>query len=231
MKKIAIIPARAGSKRIPNKNIKDFFGHPIIAYSIKAAINSGLYDEVMVSTDSETIRQTAIQYGAQVPFLRSEDNSTDLASTVDVLLEVLERYKADGNNFNVATCIYPCAPFITKQILSNSIVILNEGYDCVFPVLEYTHPIQRALKMQKGGRIIPFDESYSNQRTQDLDKAFYDAGMFYTFDVLKFFLNKNLRTNNTFGVLINELHAQDIDSENDWLIAELKYKLFSNYGI
>lgn len=229
MKKIAIIPARSGSKRIPQKNIKYFFGKPIIAYAIESALKSGLYDEVMVSTDSEEIAEVAREYGAKVPFIRSADNSNDFATTVDVLIEVLDWYKDMDLQFDFATCIYACAPFVNAKVLQDSFeMLIKENCDCVFPILAYSHPIQRALKLSDMGKIDSFDDSNSNARTQDLDKAFHDAGMFYTFDVKKLKINKSLRTEDTFAIEIDELHAHDIDTENDWVLAELKYKLFSN---
>lgn len=229
MNKIAIIPARGGSKRIPKKNIKNFFGKPIIAYAIEAALKSGLYNEVMVSTDSEEIAAVALKYGATIPFIRSADNSNDFATTVDVLCEVLDWYKERDVEFEFATCIYACAPFINEKLLKDSFeILINEKCDCVFPILAYSHPIQRALRFGEKGKIDTFDDSNSNYRTQDLDKAFHDAGMFYSFDVNKLLLNKSLRTSDTFAIEINELHAHDIDTENDWILAELKYKLFSN---
>ncbi|CAN1543355.1 NeuA CMP-N-acetylneuraminic acid synthetase [Flavobacteriaceae bacterium] len=229
MKKIAIIPARGGSKRIPNKNVKDFSGKPIIAYAIEAALRSGLYDEVMVSTDSEEIAEVASKYGAKTPFIRSADNSNDFATTVDVLCEVLDWYKDKNILFEYATCIYACAPFVNVKVLQDSFdMLIKENCDCVFPVLAYSHPIQRALKVSDLGKIATFDDSNSNARTQDLDKAFHDAGMFYTFDVKKLMVNKSLRTQDTFAIEIDELHAHDIDTENDWILAELKFKLFPN---
>lgn len=228
MKNIAIIPARGGSKRIPRKNAKLFHGKPIIAYSIQAALNSGLYDEVMVSTDDAEIAEIAVKYGAKVPFLRSEKNSNDFATTADVLLEVLEYYKNNNQIFNIGTCIYACAPFIKPVLLKQSFDLLEkENCDCVFPSLAYSHPIQRAIKINSIGQIEEFDTRNKNSRTQDLEKAFHDAGMFYTFNIQKFLETKSLRTDNTFSIEIDELHAHDIDSENDWILAELKYKLFS----
>tara|TARA_B100000900_G_C20592930_1_gene722270 strand:- start:773 stop:1462 length:690 start_codon:yes stop_codon:yes gene_type:complete len=227
LKKIAIIPARGGSKRIPNKNLKAFFGKPVIAYSIAAAFKSGLFDEVMVSTDCAAIAKVALKYGAQVPYLRSAKNSNDIATTVDVLLEVLNYYKNNKYEFEFASCIYACAPFINSKVLHDSYkLLLKENCDCVFPVLAYSHPVQRALKVSKSMKLVPFDDLSSNKRTQDLVKVFHDAGMFYTFDVNKLLVNKSLRTKNTFGIEINELQAHDIDSENDWILAEMKYKLF-----
>jgi pseudaminic acid cytidylyltransferase len=228
MKKIAIIPARGGSKRIPKKNSKLFFGKPIIAYSIEAALRSGLYDEVMVSTDDKEIAEIAIQYGAKVPFMRSDANSSDFATTADVLLEVIDWYGQKGQKFEFATCIYACAPFVNPKLLQESFQILKDkNADCVFPSIAYSHPIQRAIKLLDGGRIEQFDNSNPDARTQDMAKAFYDAGMFYTFDVSRLLQTKSLRTENTFTIEVNELHAHDIDSESDWKLAELKYQLFS----
>jgi N-acylneuraminate cytidylyltransferase len=180
LKKIAIIPARGGSKRIPHKNIKDFFGKPIISYAIEAALKSDLYDEIIVSTDSEEIAKVAREYGAKVPFVRSSDNSNDFATTVDVLCEVFEWYEKQNIKFEYASCIYACAPFVNAKLLQDSFeMLIIENCDCVFPVLAYSHPIQRAVKLSEMGKISTFDDSNSNTRTQDLDKAFYDAGMFY----------------------------------------------------
>ncbi len=228
MKNIAIIPARGGSKRIPRKNAKFFHGKPIIAYSIEAAINSGLYDEVMVSTDDSEIAKIAVKYGAKVPFLRSQKNSNDFATTADVLLEVLDFYKKNNQIFEIGTCIYACAPFVTPDLLKQSFELLQkQNCDCVFPSLAYSHPIQRAIKIDSIGKIEEFDTRNQNSRTQDLDKAFHDAGMFYTFNIDKLLQTKSLRTKNTFSIEIDELQAHDIDSENDWILAEMKYKLFS----
>ncbi len=227
MRRLAIIPARGGSKRIPRKNIRDFLGKPIIAYAIEAALESGLFDVVMVSTDDKEIAQIATEYGAQVPFIRSADNSNDFATTVDVITEVLYWYSIQGHEFNQATCIYACAPFVSSELLKESFALLEkENCDCVFPSLVYSHPIQRALKVAANGKIELFDPSSSNSRTQDLEKAFYDAGMFYTFDVSRLRITKSLRTTNTFTIEVDDLLAQDIDNENDWKLAEMKYKLF-----
>lgn len=226
-KTIAIIPARGGSKRIPRKNCKFFQGKPIIAYSIQAAIDSQLYDEVIVSTDDKEIGEIAIKYGAKVPFFRSKENSDDFATTVDVMIEVLDWYKTQNIFFNIASCIYACAPFVNDLILKESMSKLIEtNSDCVFPILSYSHPIQRAFKLDEKGVISLFDATLPNARTQDLDKAYHDAGMFYTFNVGKLYETKSLRTNNTIGIEINELQAHDIDSDEDWKIAEIKYKLF-----
>ncbi len=231
MGKIAIIPARGGSKRIPRKNIRPFLGKPIIAYSIEAAIRSGLFDTIMVSTDDPEIAAIAKNLGAYVPFLRSTENSNDMASTVDVLIEVLEGYKKQNEEFETGTCIYPCAPFITDDLLKKSFDLLSaKDADCVFPVIAYGHPVQRAMKKAANGSVVPFDHAFSKQRTQDLEKAYYDAGMFYTFNIPSLYKNKSLRTSNSFPIEIDELHAQDIDKEDDWALAELKYKSLYKAG-
>ena len=218
--------ARGGSKRIPRKNIRDFVGKPIIAYAIEAAINCNLYDEVVVSTDDNEIAAIAEQYGAKVPFLRSEKNSNDFATTVDVLLEVLDWYKNQNQTFEIATCVYACAPFVTSELLKSSFQKLKETKsDCVFPVLAYSHPIQRALRLDIDGKIQPFDASQTNTRTQDLENTYHDAGMFYTFDVAALFQNRSLRTDHTTAIVVDELKAHDIDSEIDWKLAEMKFKL------
>ena len=231
MKRIAIIPARGGSKRIPNKNIKDFFGKPVIAYSIESAIDCGLYDEIMVSTDCELIKDIALQYGAQVPFLRSSINSDDFATTFDVIEEVISWYSQNGINFKEGTCIYACAPFTTIHLLKKSLLLLENGCDCVFPVLPYSHPIQRALEVSIDGKVIPFFDTNDKARTQDFKKAFHDAGMFYTFNTEKLLINKSFRTENAIAIEIDELCAHDIDNVNDWRLAELKYKLVFNEKI
>jgi pseudaminic acid cytidylyltransferase len=226
LKRIAIIPARRGSKRILNKNIKNFFGRPIIAYSIEAALGCNLYDEVMVSTDCELIKDVALQYGAKVPFIRSSINSNDFATTFDVIEEVIKWYRQNGINFNEASCIYACAPFTSIHLLKKSFQLLEKGCDCVFPVIQYSHPIQRALDVLVDGKIMPFFDINNSIRTQDFKKAFHDSGMFYSFDVDKILLKKTFRTENTIAIEIDENCAHDIDNENDWKLAELKYKLF-----
>lgn len=225
---LAIIPARGGSKRIPLKNIKNFLGKPIIAYSIQAALESKLFDEVMVSTDDETIAKIAVEYGAKVPFKRSEENAGDQASTEDVLKEVLKNYGNNGMKFDYACCLYPCAPFITYEKLRQAYSKLStEHIDTVFTVLKYGSPIQRALKLENG-RIKMFYPANYYKRTQDLEPAYHDAGQFYFFSTEKFLKNGELWTDNTTAIIINDLEAQDIDNESDWKMAELKYSLLHN---
>lgn len=227
MKNICIIPARGGSKRIPRKNIKDFLGKPIIAYSIEAALKSNLFDEVMVSTDDVEIAEIAKKYGAKVPFVRSQKNSDDFATTYDVLEEVILKYKEAGSEFVNGCCIYSCAPFVSPQKLNAGYKELTEQKkDTVFPVIPFGFPIQRALKINNH-KLKMFNESYLTTRSQDLEKSYHDAGQFYWFNINEVLKKKSLLTDNTGGIIITEIEGQDIDNEVDWQIAELKYKLIN----
>jgi pseudaminic acid cytidylyltransferase len=227
MSKLAIIPARGGSKRILRKNIKSFLGKPIIAYSIEAALKSKLFDEVMVSTDDEEIREIALKYGAKVPFLRSETNANDFATTAAVINEVLEVYKTRNKLFKYCICIYPTAPFVSSNLLIKAFKKLKKDkLDAVFSVLKYGFPIQRAMKINKEDKVEMVDVSKMNIRSQDLESSFHDAGQFYALNISAFIKKQKLWTNNTGCIEINELEAQDIDTETDWKLAELKYKLF-----
>ncbi|MCF6349950.1 MAG: pseudaminic acid cytidylyltransferase [Flavobacteriaceae bacterium] len=225
MARLCIIPARGGSKRIPKKNIKYFLGKPIIAYSIETAIKSNLFDEVMVSTDDKNIAEIAKKYGAKVPFLRSKKNADDFATTIDVINEVLKQYKTKNKTFDIACCIYPTAPFVTKTILEEGLIQLTKNnFDTVFPVMAFSYSIQRALKLNTNNKMTLFEPKHLNSRSQDLEKAYHDAGQFYWFNTS--IINKGkLWTNNTGVVIINETEAQDIDTLEDWKLAEIKYKL------
>jgi pseudaminic acid cytidylyltransferase len=224
MSKVAIIPARGGSKRIPRKNIKNFLGKPIIAYSIETAINCNLFDEVMVSTDDEEIASIAIKYGAKVPFYRSKENSDDKATTVDVLLEVLNEYEKRGLKLTAGCCIYPTAPLLKGEVLEDAYnLMMEKQYDAVFPVVKFSYPIWRSLRLE-GSRIAMIWPEHLNTRSQDLPDTFHDAGQFYWFFCDKLIENKVLFSNNTGSVVLQETEVQDVDSLQDWQSAEIKYK-------
>ena len=228
MSNLCIIPARGGSKRIPRKNIKPFLGKPIIAYSIEAAINSRLFDEIMVSTDDLEIATIAKKFGASVPFMRSDNTANDFASTFDVIYEVLKEYEKFNKKFDYLCCIYPCAPFVTKKKLLDSFQILQKNnFDSVFPIIPFGFPIQRALK-QKGYKVSFFYPEFSLSRSQDLEKSFHDAGQFYWLNTAKCLDKKEVLTNNSGSILLSELEGQDIDNEVDWKLAELKYELLQS---
>ncbi len=228
MKNIAIIPARGGSKRIPRKNLKSFLDKPIIAYSIEAALKSGLFTEVMVSTDDAEIAEVARKYGAQVPFLRSPETSDDFATTAAVLLEVLENYKVQGKDITYACCIYPTAPLLQSETLAQGYeLIQHQNFDTVFPVLKYSYPIWRSLKIEESKALLNWPENLT-KRSQDLPDAYHDAGQFYWFNTHAFLTKQALFTDNSGVITLDELEAQDIDTLTDWKLAELKYKLLHN---
>ncbi len=226
LRKVAIIPARGGSKRIPQKNIKEFFGKPIISYSIEAALKSEIFNEVMVSTDDNEITEISKQFNANVPFLRSKKNSGDFANISDVLLEVLTQYKSIGIEFDFLCCIYPTAPFVTSQILIDTFnLLLKKNADSIIPISRFSYPIQRAFKINDKGFIEYIWPENIHKRSQDLLPAYHDAGQFCWINVTSFLKNKFLITDNTTFIELNELMAQDIDNESDWRIAEMKYSL------
>lgn len=222
---IAIIPARGGSKRIPGKNIKDFCGRPIIAYSIRAAIESGMFDEVMVSTDDEQITFVARQYGAVVPFMRSDKTAGDYSTTVDVLVEVLEEYRTRGKTFCHVCCLYPTAPFVTTDKLSKAMNMLaSSGADALIPVIPFSYPPQRGLILENGRLKMKWPENLT-VRSQDLDPLYHDSGQFYIIKAETLLKENTLFADNTIPLPVSELEAQDIDNETDWKLAELKYRL------
>jgi N-acylneuraminate cytidylyltransferase len=224
MRNLAIIPARGGSKRIPRKNIRDFLGKPIIAYSIEVALKSGLFEEVMVSTNDKEIAEIALKFGAKVPFMRSPNASNDQATTMEVLLEVLENYeKVQRKVFEKICCIYPTAPLIKEEHLRAGYdLLINKGFYSVLPVVPFSYPIWRGLKFETGEKIKMIWPEFQNSRSQDLEKAFHDAGQWYWLDPRN--INKSIFTENTGYIILEETQVQDIDHLSDWKMAELKYR-------
>lgn len=220
---IAIIPARSGSKRIPKKNIKDFMGKPMLAYAIHAAKEAKIFDIVMVSTDSEEIAEIARQHGADVPFLRSAENASDTATTFDVLEEVLSEYRKQQKVFDTVCCIYPCVPFLTGKILRDAFAFMGQ-YDSVIPVCKYSVPIEWAMKIENG-MLVPNDEKSLSVRSQDLIPKYHDVGMFYFCNTVELLKNKSLLGSKTYGYVLSEKQVQDIDTLEDFIFAEMKYKI------
>ncbi len=221
MSNLCIIPARGGSKRIPGKNIKDFLGKPIIAYSIEAAIKSKLFDEIMVSTDDEEIAKVSKNYGAKVPFLRSAENANDFATTLDVVNEVLDTYQKEGRAFENTCIIYPTAPFVTIERLQEGYRALND-YDAAIPVAEFSYPVWRSFKIVENTLAYQCPE-FEKSRSQDLPKLYHDAGQWYWIKTNK--IVNTLVPVNTAAILLGNLEVQDIDEGVDWQLAEMKYKL------
>ncbi len=224
MKKcLAIITARGGSKRIPRKNIKNFLGSPIIKYSIDAALSAGCFTEVMVSTDDEEIASLALSLGAKVPFIRSSENSNDFATTADVITEVLNMYKEKGQYFDYACCIYPTAPFVTGFKLNKAYkMLIEKNAETVVPIVSFGFPILRSFKVEDGLIKMNWPE-YISTRSQDLPPAYHDCGQFYFIQTDLFLKNKKLFSDNSLGYEMPESEVQDIDTEEDWKVAEIKY--------
>lgn len=227
---IAIITARGGSKRIPHKNIKEFCGKPIIEYSIKAALDAKIFDTVMVSTDDDEIAEIAMNAGAEVPFMRSEQTADDYATTSDVILEVIEEYGKRNKNYENICCIYPTAPFVTTAKLKEAMRLLCEkNVDSVMPVTSFSFPPLRGM-VNIGGKLEYKWPQFAMARSQDLEEIYHDCGQFYMFKTDKFLKTHSLVTDNTFGIIVSELEVQDIDNEIDWELAEVKYTLLQKKG-
>lgn len=220
---LAMITARGGSKRIPHKNLKEFCGQPILAYSIDAALASGAFDEVMVSTDDARIAEIAETCGATVPFLRSAETSGDFASTDDVIREVLETYEAQGKHFDRFCCIYPTAPFITGSRLKEAMALL-ETAESVMPVVPFSYPPQRGLIIGEDGFLTRQFPEYALTRSQDLPRIYHDCGQFYACRTEAFFREGTTDTAGLVPLLLSEMEVQDIDTMEDWEIAEIKYR-------
>ncbi len=230
MNNIAIIPARGGSKRIPQKNIKLFCGKPIIAYSIETALQSGVFDAVIVSTDDEHIAQIARQYGAKVPFMRPAHLADDYTGTTDVIEHVLSEFQKLGNEVNLACCIYPTAPFIQKQHIIEAIQALQKqpNKSSAFTACKFNYPIQRSFTIElPGNNITPIDASAIPKRSQDLPSVYHDAGQFYLAKA-EDFLNKrfNIFSDSSIPIILPHYLVQDIDDEDDWIRAEYMYQAY-----
>lgn len=218
---IAIIPARGGSKRIPGKNIKFFFGKPIIAYSIIAAKETGLFDRIIVSTDANEIGRVAKKFGAEVPFIRPAEISNDTADTEDVLIHALQWLSGIGQKPGYFCCIYATAPFIQPADLQRGYDLLcSQRAATAFAVTTYPYTIFRSLRMNAKGRIEMFWPENLNKRSQELPQAYHDAGQFYWADTQKFLESPKLFSEDSLPVVIPRYLVQDIDTAEDWEVAE-----------
>jgi pseudaminic acid cytidylyltransferase len=229
--KLAVIPARGGSKRIPRKNIKPFHGKPMISYAISAAFASGLFDWVIVSTDDKEIARIAREYGALTPFTRPPELADDHTPTVPVIAHAIRECQRIGWNANEVCCIYPGVPFISTRDMSAAHAQLKQtNAHYVFPVTEYPSPIQRALRRRPNGSVKPFQPEYATTRTQDLDPAYFDAGQFYWGKTEAWLQGLNLHLNGV-SLVIPEWRVVDIDTPADWERAEFLYATLSEKGL
>lgn len=224
---IAIIPARGGSKRIPKKNIKDFCGKPMISWAISAAIASNLFDEIVVSTDDNDIRMVALKYGAKVPFIRPLELSDDLTPTVPVIAHAVHQCEELGWKIENVCCIYPCAPFAQPDDLRRALsILLDQNAQFVFPVAEYSHPVQRSMRQVSSGLMEFLMPEFELTRTQDLELLYHDAAQFY-WGTKKAWLQKLRMHSGGIGMPIPKWRVIDIDTNEDWMRAEMLHPAFN----
>jgi pseudaminic acid cytidylyltransferase len=225
MKRLAVIPARGGSKRIPRKNVKPFAGRPMIAHSIAAAKDSGLFDRIVVSTDDAEIAETARRLGAETPFVRPGNLSDDYASTMDVVRHAIGRFVEQGDFPELTCCIYATAPFIRAEDLKRGHALLKEsGSDYVFPVTSFPFPIWRAVRRLADGRLEALFPECVPMRSQDLEEAYHDAGQFYWGKSAAFLAATPLFSAAASPLILERKRVQDIDTQEDWESAELIYE-------
>jgi pseudaminic acid cytidylyltransferase len=223
--RLAIIPARGGSKRIPRKNIKPFCGKPMVAWSIEAALQSGCFDRVVVSTDDAEIAEVARQWGAEVPFMRPANLSDDHTGTIPVVRHAIEWFNQHGHSVEQACCLYATAPFVSAEDLLCGLDILKDNNcDYAFSVTSYAFPIQRAIRINGSGRVEMFNPEHFNTRSQDLEEAFHDAGQFYWGRVDAWLQGKMIFGPDSLPVSLSRHRVQDIDTPEDWVRAEWLFK-------
>ena len=229
--KLAVIPARGGSKRIPRKNIKPFCGKPMIAWSIEAACACGLFDHVMVSTDDDEIAVVARKYGAEVPFVRPDSLSNDHAGTIPVVAHALDWYCANGTAVDTVCCIYATAPFISRTDLQRGWEILQESSaSMAFTVTNYAFPIQRAVRIDARGRVNMFHPEFFSVRSQDLEEAWHDAGQFYWGRAQAWRDGSSPFSGDSVPIKLPRHRVQDIDTPQDWIQAEWLFKALQSEG-
>lgn len=222
---LAIIPARGGSKRIPRKNIKPFCGKPMIAWSIEAALQSGCFDQIVVSTDDAEIAEIARQHGAQVPFVRPAELSDDHTGTTAVIAHAINWFVAQGQTPTQVCCLYATAPFVSAEDLRRGLTVLTEtGSDYAFSVTSYAFPIQRAIRITPAGRVEMFSAEHFNTRSQDLEEAYHDAGQFYWGRAEAWLRGRMIFSPAAAPVMLPRHRVQDIDMPEDWTRAEWMFK-------
>ena len=223
--KLCVIPARGGSKRIPFKNIKMFCGRPMISWSIDAALQSGCFDQVVVSTDHAEIAEVARHFGALVPFIRPAALSDDFTGTTTVIGHAINWFVSQGEAPEQVCCLYATAPFATAEDLRAGLEVLTESRaDYAFSVTSYAFPIQRAIRIKSDQHIEMFNPENLNARSQDLETAYHDAGQFYWGRAQAWLQGKMIFSPTSMPVLLPRYRVQDIDTDEDWLMAEFLFR-------
>lgn len=225
MSRVAIIPARGGSKRIPRKNVKSFCGKPIIAWSIEAAIASGCFDKIIVSTDDQEIADVAEQWGAEVPFIRPNDLSDDYSGTLPVIRHAVQWLDDHKLTVDYACCIYATAPFVSADDIQQGYQLIQQADSSyAFSVTSYAFPIQRAIRIMENGRMAMFNPEHFQTRSQDLEEAWHDAGQFYWGSTEAWLQEKPIFGEDSVPVKLPRYRVQDIDTPEDWARAEWIFK-------
>jgi pseudaminic acid cytidylyltransferase len=228
--KLAVIPARGGSKRIPRKNILPFCGRPIIGWSIDAALQSRCFDAVIVSTDDDEIAEVARACGASVPFRRPAELSGDHAGTLPVVRHAIEWAIGAGHDPQAVCCLYATAPFVTADVLQRGLQALAASQaDYAFSVTRYAFPIQRALRL-RDGRVEMFHPEHAQTRSQDLEEAFHDAGQFYWGRAGAWLAERAVFSSASVPVRLPRFQVQDIDTPEDWALAEQLFRAQSGHA-
>jgi N-acylneuraminate cytidylyltransferase len=230
MMKLAVIPARGGSKRIPRKNIKEFCGKPIIAWSIQAALESRCFDRVIVSTDDKEIAEVARNNGAEVPFMRPPELSNDFTPTIPVISHAISWFRDNGISFKHVCCIYATAPFVAADDIKRGLEAVENCSHCDYAlsITSYPYPIQRAVRITKEKRLAMLTPEYFNSRSQDLEEVYHDAGQFY-WGITNAWVNENpFFTDKTVPIIVPRHRVQDIDTVEDWIRAELMFKVLQH---
>jgi pseudaminic acid cytidylyltransferase len=229
---ICIIPARGGSKRIPRKNIKEFNGKPIIAYSIEAALQSNCFEEVIVSTDDAEIAEVAKKYGAQVPFIRPTELSNDYSGTIPVIKHAIEWLEENNRTIKGVCCLYATAPFVQPQTISSAFQQLQESkVDYCFSATSFTFPIQRAIRITQDDKVGMFYPEYFNVRSQDLEEAYHDAGQFYWGKAQAFKNELPIFSEAASLYILPRYLVQDIDTTEDWIRAEAMHRVLQEADV
>ena len=223
--KLAIIPARSGSKRIKNKNIKNFFGKPIIYWSIKLAIETNLFDKIIVSTDSHKIAKLSRSYGAETPFIRPKNLSNDYVNTNEVIKHSIKWFKSKKIDFDYVCCIYPTAPFLTKKNIKKGLKLLTTKKKLFsFTVTSFPHPIERALSVKKNGEVIPLSKKNEIKRSQEFNIFYHDIGQMYWGRSDAFLENKKIFSKNSVAIQVPRYLSHDINTIDEWKNAEMVFK-------
>lgn len=229
MECIAIIPARGGSKRIPRKNMRDFCGRPMMAWSIAAARESNLFDRVIVSTDSEEIAVVAGECGAETPFMRPAELADDHAATRPVVNHAIRQIERIYSQPKYVCCLYPTAPFVqAADFLKAMEILINNDCQIVFTAASFAHPIQRAFRLTESGRAEMFHPEYRATRSQDLEEAFHDAGQFYFGKTQAFLDDVPTFSQTSIPLILPRYRVHDIDTQEDWELAELVFNALNN---